>query len=137
MERYIGRFEPQVYALTRILVGLMFACHGAQKLFGAFGGPPGEMPPALLYAAGIIEFFGGLLVAVGLFAGYAAFIASGQMAVAYFMVHAPRGFWPILNGGELAALYCWAFLLIATRGAGIWSVDAALAARRTAGAPAS
>lgn len=125
MERYLGSFEKHVYALTRIAVGFVFLFHGGQKLFGWFGGGPAEMN-AVLWAAGIIEFFGGLLVAVGLGTGWAAFLCSGEMAVAYFVVHQPQGLLPIVNRGELAALYAWVFLLIATRGDGIWSAGEAL-----------
>jgi len=113
----------------RIVAGLLFACHGAQKLFGMFGAqnPASE---SLMIAAGIIEFFGGILILVGLWAGYAAFIASGQMAVAYFMVHAPQGFWPINNNGELAALYSFIFLYIASVGSGRLSVDGLVKRRK-------
>jgi putative oxidoreductase len=128
MEKVIGNFSPYAYALMRIVVGLLFACHGAQKLFGWFGGIDGKGTAALLSSlfgvAGIIEVITGLLVAVGLFAGYAAFIASGEMAFAYFKAHFPAGFWPIENKGEEAVLYCFIFLYVATRGAGVWSVDA-------------
>jgi putative oxidoreductase len=123
MERFLGRFSEYTYALLRIFAGTLFACHGAQKLFGAFGGIPVPLTP-LIQAAGVIELVGGVLVAVGLLAGYAAFLTSGQMAVAYFMAHAPRGFWPIVNQGELAVLYCFVFLFIASRGSGALSVDA-------------
>jgi putative oxidoreductase len=125
VNRWLGRYSDVLYALMRVVVGLLFALHGAQKLFGVLGGQSQLSNPMML-AAGIIEFGGGLLVAVGLWASYAAFLASGQMAVAYFMVHAPAGFWPILNKGELAALYCFVFLFIASRGSGRWSVDALL-----------
>ena len=105
----------------------LFACHGAQKLFGAFGGLNGAAAPlfSLMGFAGVIEFFGGLLVAVGFLAGYVAFIASGQMAAAYFMEHFPLGFWPIRNYGELPVLFCFVFLYMASVGSGIWSIDAA------------
>ncbi|SNB45232.1 DoxX family protein [Geobacter sp. DSM 9736] len=129
MERWLGKYSDICYALMRIVAGLLFACHGAQKLFGAFGGMPAP-PGPLMYVAGVIEFFGGLLIAVGLWAGYAAFIASGQMAAAYFMVHAPEAFWPIVNKGELAALYCFVFLYVATRGSGRFSVDSLMKNRR-------
>ncbi len=129
MERFLGPYAPYTYALMRIVVGILFACHCAQKLFGVLGGVDqrGASAPLLsLYGvAGLIEFVGGLLIAVGLMTGYAAFIASGEMASAYFMAHAPRGFWPIQNGGELAVLYCFVFLYIASRGAGVWSIDRA------------
>ena len=123
MKPLLANFQEPIYAAMRVVVGLLFACNGAQKVFGAFGGdavPPLSMPGA----AGVIELFGGVLVLFGLFGPYAAFIASGEMAFAYFMVHFPRGFWPILNGGERAAFYCFIFLFIAARGSGIWSVDA-------------
>jgi putative oxidoreductase len=122
MQRVLGRHADVVYGVMRIVVGLLFACHGAEKLFGAFGGKVMIGVPLML-AAGIIELAGGLLVAVGLAAGTAAFIASGQMAAAYFMAHASHGFWPIVNKGELAAVYCFVFLFIAARGSGPLSVD--------------
>jgi putative oxidoreductase len=119
--RFLERFTEPFYALFRIVFGLLFACHGAQKIFGALGG---EKPDAtLLIVGGWIELVAGILILVGLFAGVAAFIASGEMAVAYFIVHAKGGFWPIVNHGEAAVLYCFAFLYIAARGAGIWSID--------------
>jgi putative oxidoreductase len=112
----------------RIVVGLLFACHGAQKLFGVLGAQ-GRASEPLLLLAGIIELVGGVLIGIGLQASLAAFVASGQMAVAYFTVHAPSGFWPIINKGELAALYCFVFLYIASRGSGAVSVDRALAGK--------
>ena len=122
MERVLGRFSPQLYALMRIVVGLLFACHGAQKLFGLFGGP--HMPLASqLGLAGVIEFVGGLLITIGFLTGTVAFVASGEMAYAYFTQHSPHGLVPIQNGGELAVLYCFVFLYIASRGAGIWGLD--------------
>jgi putative oxidoreductase len=131
MDRWLGRYSDVLYALMRVVVGLLFASHGAQKLFGVLGGQS-QLSNPLMLAAGIIEFGGGLLVAVGLWASYAAFLASGQMAVAYFMAHAPAGFWPILNKGELAVLYCFVFLFIASRGSGRWSVDGLLGGKRRA-----
>jgi putative oxidoreductase len=121
MKRVLGRFEPVFYALLRIVAGFMFAAHGAQKLFGVLGGKRAAEP--LMMLAGAIEFGAGLLIMIGLFTGIAAFIASGEMAAAYFMVHAGQGFWPIINKGELAALYCFVFLSIAAHGAGRWSID--------------
>src|SRR6266481_7280393 len=118
----LSRFEPYAYAALRIVSGFLFFCHGAQKLFGAFGGPQMLHPPLML-AAGIIEFAGGILILLGLFTRVAAFLASGQMAVAYFMAHAKGGFFPIKNGGELAVVYCFLFLFIACRGAGKFGVD--------------
>ena len=128
MDRWLGRHAERVYTLLRIVAGILFACHGAQKLFGALGGTAMTSNPMML-AAGIIEFGGGLLIAVGLLTSWAAFIASGEMAVAYFMVHAKGGFWPIVNKGELAVVYCFLFLYIAARGAGPYSADAAMRKR--------
>jgi putative oxidoreductase len=123
MKGVLGGFDAQTYALLRIVAGFLFACHGVQKLFGALGGT--EQPLVSLRGlAGLIELGGGALIAVGFFAPAAAFVSSGEMAAAYFMSHAPRGVWPIENRGELAALYCFLFLFMAARGAGIWSVDA-------------
>jgi putative oxidoreductase len=123
MERFIDRCAPRLYAALRIIAGLMFATHGCQKLFGW----PGKNPPVALTsltgAAGVIELLAGILIAIGLRTRCAAFVASGQMAFAYFMVHAPRGFFPSLNMGELAVLYCFLFLYIAAHGADCWSVD--------------
>lgn len=128
MERWLERYSEPLYAVMRVVVGLLFACHGAQKLFGVLGGQS-QLANPKLFAAGIIEFVGGGLVALGLWAGYAAFVASGEMAVAYFTTHAPGGFWPVVNKGEPAVLYCFVFLYIASRGSGRLSVDA-LAKRR-------
>ena len=127
MERVLGRFAPHLYVLLRLVAGLLFACHGAQKLFGLFGGvggPPGAAVPlfSLMGLAGLIELVGGLLIASGVLARYAAFVASGEMACAYFMGHFPHGFWPIRNDGELAVLYCFLFLSIAAHGAGVWGL---------------
>jgi putative oxidoreductase len=126
MAEVIGRFSAHTFALLRIVAGLMFAMHGTQKLLGWPAMPPGmsgPLPP-LIKVAGGIELVCGLLVAIGLFTGIAAFIASGEMAVAYFMGHASHGpFWPLENKGELAVLYCFGFLFIAAHGAGIWSFD--------------
>jgi len=124
MDRLLGTYAPYLYALMRIVLGVLFACHGAQKLFGILGGTTVALF-SLRGLAGIIEFVGGLLVAVGFLTSYAAFIASGEMAVAYFMAHVPRGFWPIQNNGELAVLYCFSFLYIASRGVGAWGIDKA------------
>lgn len=122
MERVLGRIAPQLYALMRIVVGLLLACHGAQKLFGLLGGP--QVPLMSKFGlAGIIEFFGGLMIALGFFTGTAAFIASGEMAYTYFTAHMPKGNVPIQNAGELAVLYCFVFLYIAARGVGAWGID--------------
>src|SRR5512136_1532569 len=123
MDRWLNKYSEECYGVMRIIVGCLFACHGAQKLFGLFGGQVMTSDPTMA-VAGVIEFFGGVLIALGLWAGFAAFITSGQMAVAYFKVHAPGGFLPIVNKGELAVLYCFVFLYIAFRGSGRLSVDA-------------
>ena len=122
-------FADPVFALFRFFFGVLFAFHGAQKVFGLFGMPHAATGVPLV--AGVIELVAGPLIATGLFAAVAAFIASGEMAVAYFMGHAPHGFLPIVNHGEPAILYCFAFLLIAARGGGRWSLDALLRPRST------
>ncbi len=136
---FLGRFEPQAYALMRIIAGFLFIWHGTVKLLGF---PP--MPNAgasqglslLMATGGIIEIVGGLMIMTGLFAAIAAFISSGTMAVAYFGWHfSMQAFLPIQNRGELAALYCFVFLYIAARGSGIWSLDSLL--RRTSANPSA
>ncbi|HJR59864.1 MAG TPA: DoxX family protein [Vicinamibacterales bacterium] len=122
MTGWLSRLEPYAYALLRTVAGFLFAFHGLQKLFGMYGGQKVELM-SLAGLAGVIELVGGVLIVIGLFAAAAAFIASGEMAYAYFVMHQPKGAWPIENGGELAALYCFVFLYIATRGSGILSVD--------------
>jgi putative oxidoreductase len=122
MKPLLGRFEGPAYALQRIVAGFLFAFHGAQKLLGLFGGQQVQLL-SIYGLAGVIELVGGVLIMVGLFTSVVAFIASGEMAYAYFTAHAPKGTWPIQNGGELAALYAFIFLYIAARGAGSWSVD--------------
>ena len=122
----LGRYTEQTYALVRIIVPLLYFCHGAQKLFGAFGGMGGHSVwggPPLFIAAGLIEVPAGLLIGLGWFTTPVAFVASGEMAIAYFTQHLPRGFWPIENHGELPVLFCFVFLFIAARGPGIWSLD--------------
>ena len=122
MQKVLGRYAPYFYALLRIIAGLAFAQHGAQKLFGLLGGTAVELM-SQRGLAGVFEFVGGLLIAIGIFTSPIAFLASGMMAVAYFQVHAPRGFWPIQNGGELAVLYCFIFLYLAAVGSGKLSLD--------------
>ena len=127
IDRYLGRFSPQFYALLRIVSGFLFLLHGTQKFFDVpSSGKPAMPLNALMTAAGVIEIVTGLMVMIGLLAGLAAFIASGEMAVAYFMVHQPMGPLPIQNGGELASLLCFIFLYIAATGSGTWSVDSLL-----------
>jgi putative oxidoreductase len=127
MEKFLAAYSAQAYAAMRIVVGFLFFCHGLQKVFGLFGGVGGAAAPlsSLLGIAGVIELITGALIVVGLRAVLAAFIASGHMAAAYFIGHFPRGFWPIQNDGELAVFYCFVFLYMATRRAGIWSMDGA------------
>ena len=122
MNRLLGRLEPPFFFLLRLVSGLLFACHGAQKLFGVLGG---HRVPYLSQSglAGFIELTCGILIAVGLLTRIAALIASGEMAVAYFQVHAPRALFPIVNQGELMVLYCFLFLFIAAHGAGKFSID--------------
>ncbi|MBJ6725168.1 DoxX family protein [Geomonas sp. Red875] len=111
----------------RFFAGFLFLCHGVQKLFGYPMPMPPGVPPFITYGAGSIELVGGTLIMLGLFTGWAAFITSGQMAVAYWMAHGPKAFLPLVNQGELAVLYCFAFLYISAHGSGIWSIDALLA----------
>ena len=127
----MNRIAGITHALLRIMAGLVFICPGGLKLFGWFGGMPGggKLTP-LLWIAGIIEVVGGVMIVLGLFTRAAAFIASGEMAVAYFMGHFPKGFFPIQNHGEAAVLLCFIFLFLWGNGAGPWSVDAAMAQRR-------
>lgn len=117
----LGKYSGYFYAIMRIIVGLLFACHGMQKLFGMFGGKGGA--EGMMLVAGIIEFAGGLLIALGLFTRPAAFLSSGLMAAAYFKAHASGGLFPIVNKGELAVVYCFVFLYISVRGGGLWSLD--------------
>lgn len=121
MNKFLGPYQERIYAVVRFVVGFLFTFHGAQKLFGAFGR---EAVPWVSQAGlgGTIEFFCGILIAIGLCASWAAFLASGTMAVAYFQFHQPQALWPIVNMGELAVVYCFIFLYIAAKGAGKWSV---------------
>jgi putative oxidoreductase len=107
----------------RIVVGFLFLWHGSQKLFDIPGGMPSGVPPFITYGAGSIELIGGILVMIGLFTRWAAFIASGEMAFAYWMVHGTKALLPLQNKGELAVIYCFVFLFIAAQGSGIWSID--------------
>jgi putative oxidoreductase len=126
LHRVLPRWSEHAYALLRIVAGLMLAQHGFQKLFGVLGGRTVELV-SQRGLGGVIEAVGGLLIALGLLTRWAAFIASGTMAVAYFQFHwkleLGERFFPVVNRGELAALYCFVFLYIACRGAGMWSLD--------------
>ena len=122
-------------SLLRIVTGALFMQHGVQKLFGLLLAPdrPWNGPPPMFsqfWFAGVLEVFGGALIVLGLFTRPVAFLLAGEMAIAYFQAHAPRSFWPILNGGEPAVLFCFIFLFLFAAGAGPWSLDAALFGRR-------
>lgn len=125
LDSFLSRWSPRILSVMRIVVALLFVQHGAQKLFGFLAPPGAAIPPllSLMGVAGILEFFGGLLVALGLFTRPVAFILSGLMAVAYFMAHAPKGFWPLQNRGELAMIWSFVFLYLAVAGGGTWSLD--------------
>ena len=120
---FLAPYTAEFYAAFRIIFGLMFASHGAQKVFGAFGGERAVTAVPML--AGWIELVCGLLILLGLFTGIAAFIAAGEMAVAYFWVHTAMGWWPLTNDGEPSVLFCFAFLYMAARSSGAYSVDGA------------
>jgi len=122
MERWLGPWSDSCYAVLRIVAALLYLCHATQKLFGVPGGRAVAGNP-LLQTAAVIELIAGVLIALGLYTTYAAFLASGEMAAAYFTVHFWNGFWPILNRGELPVLFCFLFLFIASRGAGPLSLD--------------
>jgi putative oxidoreductase len=124
MAPFMKPFAAQTYAVLRIVAGLMFLCHGSQKLFGWPIDAPAGVPSFVTFVAGPIELVTGLLIAAGLFTRWAAFLAAGQMAAAYWMAHGTKAFFPIANQGELAALYCFLFLYVAAHGPGIWSADA-------------
>ena len=117
-------YAPQALAVLRIVTALLFIEHGTMKLFGF---PPSDMPaPAfgsLFWFGGVLEFVGGILVLLGLFTRPAAVVLSGEMAVAYWMAHAPQSFFPVLNGGDAAILFCFVFLYLVFAGAGAWSLD--------------
>jgi putative oxidoreductase len=131
----LTEFRPYVLALFRFVTGLLFACHGAASLFGVLGGaggtggtvPAGTWPG---WYAAVIHLVGGTLVALGLFTRTAALISSGSMAYAYFVVHQPEALWPMQNGGEASAMFCWMFLLLVFTGPGAVAVDHLLTARR-------
>lgn len=133
MKSFMSLYSSYCYALMRIVTGFLFLWHGSQKLFAFPIGMPGDVPAFITYVAGPIELIGGFLVMIGLFTHWAAFITSGEMAVAYWMVHGTTALLPLQNKGELAVLYCFAFLFIASQGSGIWSIDSLMhGARRKA-----
>jgi len=128
----VAKYQNVVHGLTRIVIGFLFFTHGAQKLFGWFGAEGTVELLSRFGIAGVLEVVGGLMTVAGLFTRPVAFVLSGQMAVAYFWIHAQNGIWPWANGGELAAIYCWIFLFFATAGGGSFSVDSVLAAKTRA-----
>jgi putative oxidoreductase len=141
---FLNRFADPVYCIMRLIIGLVFACHGGQKLLGFPGG--GHSAEGLMLIGGIIELVGGFMIALGLLTRFAAFISAGEMAFAYFTVHAAgkaighaptstEQFFPILNKGELAVVLCWVFLFMVFYGPGRWSIDALL--KKKAAAPAT
>jgi len=119
----VSRLAPHLLSVLRIVAAYLFIAHGTQKLFGFPAAGPRFQLLSMLGAAGILEAGGGLLMLIGLFTRPVAFILAGEMAVAYFTQHAPRGAWPIVNGGELAVLYCFLWLYFVAAGPGPWSVD--------------
>src|ERR1700693_3158304 len=133
MTSFISKYSSCCYALMRFVVGFLFLWHGSQKLFDFPGGLPAGVPAFITYVAGPIELVGGILIMIGLFTHWAAFITSGQMAVAYWMVHGTKALLPLQNKGDLAVLSCFVFLFISSQGGGIWSVDALRNRRNTHG----
>ena len=139
---FLNRYTDTVYCLVRLIVGLMFACHGLQLVFGMFGGMPGS-DQLIMQVGGWIQLVGGFLIAFGLLTRLSAFICSGTMAVAYFMFHvapapdAMAKFFPIINQGEKAVFYGWFFFFVFFYGPGRWSIDALIRGRSTSGIPSS
>lgn len=129
VERSIGKAVAWTLTLLRVVTAFQFMQHGVQKLFGWLGGAGGPGAalsfPQLPWFAGVLEVFGGLLILLGLFTRPVAFLLSGEMAFAYFMAHAPKGFWPVLNHGEAPVLFCFIFLFFAAFGGGPYSLDRA------------
>ena len=130
MQRYLGKYETTAFAIMRVVLAFLYWSHGPKWLFGSFGGRPIPLTP-MLTVAGVLETVGGILIALGLFTSWMAFLACGEMAFAYFIAHVPRGGWmPIMNGSEITIALCFSFLYLATRGAGPFSLDAWRASRR-------
>lgn len=134
MGQQLDTWSPRLLSIMRIVTGFLFMQHGGQKIFGFPAPQRNEFDLfSLTGVAGSLELIGGFLIVIGLFTRPTSFLLSGLMAFAYFIAHAPQGFWPILNRGELAALYCFVFLYLAAAGAGVWSIDRVLAGRRLSG----
>jgi len=124
VDSFCAKWSPYLLSILRIVAAFLFLEHGAQKLFGFPGARANPTVTfSLIWFAGVIEFFGGLPLLLGIFTRPVAFLLSGEMAFAYFISHAPKGFWPLLNRGELAALYCFVFLYLAAAGGGPWSIE--------------
>lgn len=124
MDPFLTQWQPRLLSLLRIVTGFLFMQHGGQKILG-FPAPqrgPFELL-SMTGVAGVLELVGGALIVIGLFTRPVAFVLSGLMAFAYFIAHAPQAFWPILNGGELAIMFCFVFLYLAAAGGGAWSAD--------------
>ena len=126
----LGNLTELIYSITRLVVGFTCALHGAQKLFGVLDQDAVDLF-SRMGVAGIVEFFGGALISLGLYTPWVAFIASGEMAFVYFISHNPRGVWPVTNGGEAAVLYCFVFLYFASRGSGPLSLDRIIRGQRS------
>ena len=133
----LNRFTDPVFCITRLIVGLLFACHGGQKILGFPPGGHGPPEDMLGMVGAWIELAGGFMIAFGFLTRLAAFLASGEMAVGYFMAHAPGGFFPIQNHGEPAVFYCFFFLFVVFYGAGRWSIDALISRGKAATATPS
>jgi putative oxidoreductase len=125
LDSFYSKWGPRVLSVLRIVAGFLIMQHGMQKLLGLPAPMPGGTVPllSLFGISGVLELGGGLLLLLGLFTRPVAFLLSGELAAAYFMAHAPRGFWPLLNQGELAALYSFVFLYLAVAGGGAWALD--------------
>jgi putative oxidoreductase len=125
LDSFYAAWTPRLLSVLRIVAAFLFIAHGAQKLFGFLAPTGATAPPAFsqMWVGGVLEFFGGISLLVGLFTRPVAFILSGMMAIGYFQMHAPAGFWPLQNKGELAAVYCFLFLFLSVAGGGSWSVD--------------
>jgi putative oxidoreductase len=126
---FISKYELQIYSILRLVAGFLFLWHGSQKLF-AFPPAGHVIPPYIVFIAGPIEFIGGLLVMIGLWSRWVAFVCSGEMAYAYWTVHSTHAVLPLVNSGELAIIYCFLFLFISTRGSGLFSIDNFMEKRR-------